>query len=492
MYSLQLWIVVVILAWIYFLWSRRRFYLLMLRVKGHIGYPLVGFYLQYLRKKRNTDQRVRYYQKYGPTHLSWLGTVPVLLTCEPNVVQDILTSPHCLDKSHIACNALQLTAGPGIMALRGSHWVERRKQMNPSFRHNVLMSFLPLFNEETNNLISLLHTFVGQGEQKLLPEFINWSFTTALQSTMGSDVKENPDIKNGTLLNKFHYLLEDTSLSVIHPWRQNQIIATLLGIQQRRSKMLNYLNAFVLSIIEEKLKTQTNASQESFASRNTVINRVVELIKSGELSYADAMGECLLTIVAGFETSAVTVFTTLTLLALFPEHQEAAFEELKNVFPNGGDSEVSHDDIQKLVFLDRVMNESMRLLPPVPLLPRETSADLQLTNGVLIPKGVTVAIDILNVHRNKNFWGPEADTFNPDNFLPKNIRERHPYAFIPFNKGKRNCLGWKYAELSTKIALAKILSNFRVSTSFLYEDISFLDNIVMNLREKPLFEVHRR
>ncbi|XP_034132352.1 probable cytochrome P450 313a3 [Drosophila guanche] len=378
------------------------------------------------------------------------------------------------------------------MALRGSHWVKRRKQLNPSFRNNVLMSFLPLFNEETNNLISLLDTLVGQGEQKLLPEFINWSFTTAIQSTMGSDVKENPGIKNGTVLQTFHNLLEDANISVIHLWRQNRIIATLLGIQQRRSKMLNYLNAFALSIIEEKLQTKSNESTETLASRNTIINRVVELIKSGELSYADARCECLLIVVAAFETSAVTVFNTLTLLAMFPEYQDTAFEELKNVFPNGADSEVSHDDIQKLVFLDRVVNESMRLLPPVPLLPRETSADLQLSNGILIPKGVTVAIDILNVHRNKNFWGPEADTFNPDNFLPKNIRERHPYAFIPFNKGKRNCLGWKYAELSTKIALAKILRNFRVSTSFRYEDISFLENIVLEFREKPLFQVHRR
>ncbi|XP_017140100.1 probable cytochrome P450 313a3 [Drosophila miranda] len=492
MYSLHLWITVGILAWIYFLWSRRRFYLLMLRVKGPAGYPFLGVALEYLRNKHNMEQRSKNFQEYGPTNLTWLGSVPVLITCEPNVVQDVLTSPHCLDKSKIACNPIRLTCGPAVFALNGSHWVERRKQMNPSFRHNVLMGFLPLFNEETRNLISLLETFVGQGEKKLFPELINWSFRTSIQSTMGSDVKDNPSIMNGSIQKNISKLIEVTYHLIMFPWLQNRAISTLFGFEKRKSEAMIHLHASVQSIIQEKLKTQGDESKESLASSNIVINRAMDFLRSGDFSYEDVKSECVLTIIAGLETSAITVYNTLILLAMFPEYQDTAFEELKDVFPNVGDFEVSYDDLQKLVYMDRVLNESLRLLPPLPLIPREVTEDLKLSNGILIPKGVTVAIDIFNTHRNKDFWGLEADTFNPDNFLPEHIQERHPYVFIPFNRGKRNCTGRKYAEISSKIALAKILRNFRLSTSFRFEDLSFVDNIVLEFKEQPLLEMQYR
>ncbi|BFF89875.1 probable cytochrome P450 313a3 [Drosophila madeirensis] len=492
MISSQLWIAVGILAWMYILWSRRRFYLLMLRVKGPAGYPLLGISINYLWKKRNMALRGNIFEKYGPTFLTWLGPVPVLTTCEPNVVQDILLSPHCMDKSQAACNAVTKTAGAGNLALRGSQWVERRKQMNPSFRHNVLMSFLPIFNGEAKSLLSLMDTFVGQGEREILPDLLNWSFRVASQTTLGSNVKENPNFINGTLIKNFNTIFELTTLSVVLPWIQNRTIATLLGIEKKITEAKLLMDELMRPIIEEKMKNTPDESQESLARRNTVINRVVQFLKSGELSYDDAKGECGIIVAAGFETTGITVFSTLTFLAMFPEYQEAVFEELKDVFPNVGDFDVSYEDLQKLVYLDRVLKESMRLIPAVPLVPRETSHDVRLSNGIVLPKGLAVSVDIFHTHRNKDVWGPEADKFNPDNFLPENISKIHQYAFIPFSKGKRICIGWKYAEINVKIALSKILRNFKLSTTFRSEDFVFIDNIGMEFGKKPLLALQRR
>ncbi|XP_022213607.2 probable cytochrome P450 313a1 [Drosophila obscura] len=492
MFSLQLWMAVGILAWMCLLWSRRRFYLLMLRLKGPIGYPFFGIAIKYIRDKRNIGMRSKHFKEYGPTYLTWIGPMPVVATSEPNVVQDILTSPHCMDKNQILSKAILMNGGPGSLGMGGAHWVERRKQMNPSFRHNVLMSFIPIFNEETKSFLSVLDTFVGQGEREIFPDLENCFFRASIRTTMGSDVKENPIVKNGTLIKHFQLVLDFTTLLMAIWSTLNRTISKKVGWETRRAEAAFAVKDPMRGIIEERLTKKPDEGQESLASRNIVINRAVNFLKSGEFSIEDAEAECSIIVAAGFVTTAITVFSTLTFMAMSPEYQDAAFEELKDVFPNAGDFEVSYEDLQKLVYLDRVLNESMRLIPAIPLLPRVTAQDVRLSNGILLPKGLTVSIDIFHTHRNKDVWGPEADKFNPDNFLPENISKIHQYAYIPFNKGKRYCIGWKYAEISAKIALAKVLRNFKLSTSFRPEDFVFMDNIGMELGKKPLLALQRR
>ena len=129
------------------------------------------------------------------------------------------------------------------------------------------------------------------------------------------------------------------------------------------------------------------------------------------------------------------------LLAMFPEYQEKVYEELKTVFPSKGSFNVSYSEVMELKYLDMVINESMRIISPVPLIGRQTSDVLKLSNGQIIPKNLTIMISIFHTHRRKDIWGPNAETFYPDHFLPSNMENIHPYAYLPFTKGVRNCIG---------------------------------------------------
>lgn len=142
-----------------------------------------------------------------------------------------------------------------------------------------------------------------------------------------------------------------------------------------------------------------------------------------------------------FETTANSIVYTLMLLAMFPNCQEKVYEELLSEFPEMGNLNITYNNTQNLIYMDMVLNETMRVLAPVPLVARETMNDITLSNGVTLPSGVQIAIDIFNMHRRKDIWGPEADTFNPDNFLSANMQNKHSYAFIPFTKGLRYCIG---------------------------------------------------
>ncbi|XP_044574291.1 probable cytochrome P450 313a3 [Drosophila ananassae] len=488
MFSFYICIFAAICFWIYFLWSRRRFYKLMFKVPGPKGVPLLGIVPEYVINKLNMNLRTKYMDTYGSTILVWLGLMPAILSRDPSIAEDVFTSSQCVDKNPRTTQPLVNILGNGILTLEEPKWNERRKQMNVSFKHNVLLSFFPIFNSETSNLVTVLDTFVGQGGKNVMYHLFRWSFRTALQTTMGTEVQQEESFKNDAIVKPLQSLLLLTILNVLIPLRQNKIISKIWGLEKQKTEVLSKVHSLLDKIIEGKIQQKN----ELDSSMNLVVDQVIELQRKGQIDFNDMRSECFNMVLAAFETTALTVNHALIFLAMFSKYQDTVFQELQEVFPTAGEFEVGYEDMQKLVYLDRVLNETLRLIPPIPLVPRQVKDDIRLSNGVLVPKGLVIGIDIFNVHRNKDHWGPDADRFNPDHFLPDNVRERHPYAFIPFSKGKRNCIGWRYALMSSKIALAKILRNYKVSTSFHYGDLVFVDNIGMKLRKSPLLDFQRR
>ena len=84
--------------------------------------------------------------------------------------------------------------------------------------------------------------------------------------------------------------------------------------------------------------------------------------------------------------------------------------------------------------------------------------------GYEIPAGVSVALLIYGMHHNPSVF-PEPETFKPERFSPENSKGRHPFAFIPFSAGPRNCIGQKYALLEIKIVMANLLRRFQFSVT---------------------------
>ncbi|XP_016959760.1 probable cytochrome P450 313a3 [Drosophila biarmipes] len=477
--------------WIYFLWSRRRLYKLLLKLPGPLGLPILGIALEYIVfNKLRMRLRSKYLDKYGSTVLMWMGPMPMIITRDPNVIKEVVLSSECINRSSQVTGPVAGSFGHGLFSLEAQRWMERRKQLNPAFKHTTLTSFLPIFNAEVNTLMGILDSYIGQGEKRIRHDIIKWSFRVATQTTVGTDVQQDKAFQDDTILKSYEWLMNIITVDVIATVTRNKLVSRLVGLEARRAESLANINGFISQIIEKKLSSKPESGDQP--ELNSVINRSIELHRKGEMPLDEVRGECCLMVAAAFETSGLTVCHALALLAMFPEYQQTVYEELKDIFPNAGKFDITYEDIQKMVYLERVVYETLRLIPSIPLAPRETIQDFRLSSGVVIPKGVSIGIDIFSTHRNKEYWGPDAENFNPDNFLPDNVRDRHPYAYIPFTKGKRNCIGWQYALMSSKLALAKILRNYRVSSTFRYEDLDFVDNIGMVLAQEPGVSFHRR
>lgn len=180
----------------------------------------------------------------------------------------------------------------------------------------------------------------------------------------------------------------------------------------------------------------------------------------GPLTDTEIGDEVATFLLAGHETSANTLAWSLTLLSAYPAARQRLEEEVDAVL---GDRDPDADDVGAMPWAQAVVAEALRLYPPAWTIERDALAD-DVVAGTPVPAGSLVAISPYLVHRHPGFW-PDPAGFDPRRFLPggpADAATRHRYAFIPFDGGRRACIGSAFAELETVLVLATIARRFRL------------------------------
>jgi cytochrome P450 len=149
---------------------------------------------------------------------------------------------------------------------------------------------------------------------------------------------------------------------------------------------------------------------------------------------------------------------TLYLLAQHPQAAQQLQRELQQVLAG---RQPALEDLQNLPYLDRVVQESLRLYPPTWSLLRDVQEADEI-DGYHIPDGSMVLLNIYEAHRLAEFW-PDPERFNPDRFLPEQAQERPRHAYLPFGFGPRQCIGRDLALMTIRLILALIIQNYSVS-----------------------------
>jgi cytochrome P450 family 313 len=178
------------------------------------------------------------------------------------------------------------------------------------------------------------------------------------------------------------------------------------------------------------------------------------------------------------------------MLAMHPEVQNKVVEELHQVFETA-DEEVTEEHLKKLEYLEYVINETIRLIPVLPMLSRHTTGEVQLENFT-IPNDIEIFIPQFITFRNKKYWGEDADNFNPDRFYPERFSKVHPYAFTPFSQGARICIGKRYGMAVVKIILSHFFRRYKVSTQLKYDEIEYEFNITVKVKQNYMVQLEKR
>lgn len=223
---------------------------------------------------------------------------------------------------------------------------------------------------------------------------------------------------------------------------------------------------------------ETENEDTEYSKPQICIERLLELRHDGKLTDQQIRDQVNLMLFAGQDTSSYTIAMTIFMLATHPKIEERVVNELHEVL---GDlslaNDLTVDQVKQLVYLEQTIKETLRLYPVVPIIIRHCTQDTQLAN-FCIPANTDVLIANTSAHRRKDIWGPDADEFNPDHFDKEISSKRSPYAFMAFSHGSRDCLGQRFALISLKVILAKLLSKYRFSTQLKVSELKFRFEII--------------
>ncbi|KAK9695696.1 Cytochrome P450 [Popillia japonica] len=193
----------------------------------------------------------------------------------------------------------------------------------------------------------------------------------------------------------------------------------------------------------------------------------------------------------GHDTTAAGSSFVLCMLGVHQDIQTKVIQELDDIF-HKTDRPVTYQDTLEMKLLERVIMETLRMYPPVPIIARKLNEDVKLAScDYTVPATTTVVIAPFVLHRSpKNF--PNPDVFNPDNFLPEKCQERHFYSYIPFSAGPRSCVGRKYAMLKLKVLLATILRRFKVKSTVEEKDFVLQGDIILKRTDGFMIQLEDR
>nr|KAF6443433.1 cytochrome P450 family 4 subfamily B member 1 [Molossus molossus] len=185
-------------------------------------------------------------------------------------------------------------------------------------------------------------------------------------------------------------------------------------------------------------------------------------------------------------TSGISWF--LYCMAQYPEHQHRCREEICEIL--GDRDTIQWDDLGKMTYLTLCIKESLRLYPPVPQVYRQLSKPVNFVDGRSLPEGSLVSLHIYALHRNSAVW-PNPEVFDPLRFSSENVTGRHPFAFMPFSAGPRNCIGQQFAMNEMKVVTALCLHRFEFAPDPMRPPIKLLQLVLgskngINLYLKPL------
>ncbi len=371
--------------------------------------------------------------------------------CDPNLVQQVLVDDNdSFVKAESMRRALEPTLGQGILTAEGARWRLQRRVAAPVFRPAHVNSFVPAMITAARTMRDRWDSLPDGAELEVTSEMMHVTFDIILETMLSG--RGNADVFR--VEHSMRDFLESTS------W----------------ATALSALGAPEWTPFPGKLR----AARAGAYLQRTVSDRIAERRHTGErlpdllslmmdardpetgegLNDTDIRDNLLTFIGAGHETTALALTWTFYLLARHPDIEARVLAEITSVT---GGAALEADQVPALTYTRQVIQEAMRVYPPVAIVVRQPNRPLTIA-GHPVATTDNVFVPIYAIHHHHNLW-PDPEVFDPERFTPDAVKQRHRWAYLPFSAGPRICIGMGFALLEAVAILGTLLPRVHLSAA---------------------------
>ncbi|XP_058127632.1 cytochrome P450 4c3-like [Anopheles ziemanni] len=474
------------------------------RIPGPATVPIVGNALQINADREELFNRIiasrKLYGRHQGISRIWNGLTPYVLISKAQVVEKILSSTRNIEKGR-DYEFLQPWLGTGLLTSSAGKWQHRRKILTPAFHFRILSDFVGVFNQQASVLVDKLRGELGNEAGFDCVRYITLcSLDIICETAMGCPVYAQHQSDSEYV--KAHEKIGEIMLNRLQKlWLHPDAVFRCTGQYREQRRCLDILHGFSYRMIgERRAMIQASKGTDPFyddglagtRKQLAFLDLLIEASDGGRvLSDADIREEVDTFILGGHDTTSTAISWTLFLLGTEPSVQERAIAEIDAVM--GGDRErwPTMRELAEMRYLEACVKEALRLYPSIPVIGRRLTEDVQL-DEYLLPAGTNAVIVVYQLHRDPAIF-PNPDKFNPDHFLPSaGAATRHPFAYIPFSAGPRNCIGQKFGALEVKAVLVAVLRQFRVEAVHRREDLTLYGELVLRSKDGLKVRIKKR
>jgi cytochrome P450 len=386
-------------------------------------------------------------RQYGDVARYRLGPMTSHLISHPDGVRHVLQE-HVKNytKDHFSYRLVARVAGNGLITSQGSFWLRQRRLAQPAFHRQRISAMADAMTRTTAAMLERWDAHAARGEAVgMVEEMMRLTLTIVGAALFGTSVGDKARVVGAA----FNVLSEQT----VTRFRTMRLLPPVLPTRyDREFRAANRtLHGAVMDIISERRRS--NEDRGDLLSM-FMLARDEE---TGETMTDEQLRDEVLTmLVAGHETTATTMSWVWALLDQHPDVEAKLHAELDAVL---GGRLPTAADVARLGYTRMVVEEAMRLYPPVYILSRAVKED-DVIGGFRIPAGTSVDLSPYITHRHPDFW-ERPEEFLPERFSPEASAQRPRYAYFPFSGGPRQCIGNGFAMMEAQLILATVAQRFR-------------------------------
>lgn len=391
------------------------------------------------------EQRAR----HGDVYALDLGVTRMILLHHPRHAQHVYRDHHArYGKTGPFWDLTRTLLGDGLPVSEGKTWRRQRRMIQPQFHRERVSAMIDQLAHAIRDSMASWDALADAGEPVDVASALNRVAMHAIVRVIfGAELDPRDADEIGREVgHAFDFILRGMLFQSLPPWLP-------VPGRGRYRRAIRTIDRHIFRLVEQR-RRQGGGEIDLL----TALVESVDAETGARMSDAQLRDEIVAMFLAGYETVAAMLTFAVDLLARHPEHARTVRAEILEVL---GEREPGLADLPRLGGALAVLQETLRLYPPVFFLPRQAVVDDEI-DGFAIPAGSIVAPVVYAIHRHPDVWD-HPERFDPGRFTAPRTGGRHPLAWMPFGTGQRQCLGKDFALLEGRLILARILQRYELA-----------------------------